>query len=610
MHPDTFVRWAMDDCRTIEERYTVELLIERCHGRWHFMHQRPFRHDMNAVMEHRRQRKLNPAYEPRYTEEVLRRITEVFPEVTSWSPPSTYDDRPQREFTALRFLPNLTQLNLNGEFTDLSPLLDMPQVRSLGFYSPVLEDLRLLGRCVQLRHLGLTLGVNWPDVRGLEALTQLETLSLTGNLLAFERGVTFPNVVSGTLICAPLAARSVRDLPQLPACRMLTLNGVEKLDGIEAFPQLRNLTLSGDVQDYSPLAALGELTCLNSAGAKPLDVTPLTRVPKLAYAAFTFNYKWSHVPAVPRDYSPLVEAPALRQIDVPGCEPVVTEVAALNAVLNPWDELFALTPPRPLPPLRIISAPLDKHPRPPEVHLMPGESLPIDEQLRRCEARWAGRKVERAIHRRLAARDWGRVETQDHLSRARHVTVNIESYAVVEKIGDIVQAARETIAGIAPEYTVHFHIDLKAPRPEPTPAQIALEEQFEREQDEFNFEKRQRERAEYLDRLHRFQLKKQEGSKVKPEDFSVPPPEPPPAAPWEREDDDNDDEDEDAGDFAIKQKLEPPPSWLDDEHPLAHQYRMWGVLTLTELWLSGDAGLVLFCVGRAPDTVIEREKRD
>ena len=67
--------------------------------------------------------------------------------------------------------------------------------------------------------------------------------------------------------------------------------------------------------------------------------------------------------------------------------------------------------------------------------------------------------------------------------------------------------------------------------------------------------------------------------------------------------------DEDAGDFAIKQKLEPPPSWLDDEHPLAHQYRMWGVLTLSELWLSGDAGLVLFCVGRAPDTVIEREKR-
>ncbi|MBI3878847.1 MAG: hypothetical protein HY301_02130, partial [Verrucomicrobia bacterium] len=78
MDPEAFVRWAMDDARTIEERYCVELLIERCHGRWHAMHNLPLKYDWDAFHEHHRQRKLNPAYAPTYSEEVARRITEVF----------------------------------------------------------------------------------------------------------------------------------------------------------------------------------------------------------------------------------------------------------------------------------------------------------------------------------------------------------------------------------------------------------------------------------------------------------------------------------------------------------------------------------------------------
>jgi len=60
---------------------------------------------------------------------------------------------------------------------------------------------------------------------------------------------------------------------------------------------------------------------------------------------------------------------------------------------------------------------------------------------------------------------------------------------------------------------------------------------------------------------------------------------------------------------AVKKKPDPPPSWDDYEHPLADQYRMWGVITLSEVWLSGDASLVTFVMGRAPDEVIVREKR-
>src|ERR1039458_3962344 len=119
----------------------------------------------------------------------------------------------------------------------------LPNLRVLKFGSSQCEDLRPLARCVQLRELELTTGISWwrnrsqwPGVSGLEKLVQLEKLSLAGNLLAFPRGIAWPNVRVATLKCEPLAVRCLRDLPQLSACEFLTLGGVERLDGIEAFP--------------------------------------------------------------------------------------------------------------------------------------------------------------------------------------------------------------------------------------------------------------------------------------------------------------------------------------------------------------------------------------
>jgi hypothetical protein len=506
----------MDDARSVEERYCVELLIEHYYGRWHAIHKLPFHHDWDAIAEHKRQRKLNPAYEPRYTEEVVRRIAELLPEVTSWSPPHPYTERPQRDIKMLRFFTNLADLTVGSDSIDLSPLLELPQLRKLTISGSDGMDYRLLASCRQLRELILNFSEHWPEVRGLENLTQLESLHLAGNLLVFERGTTFPNVVQGNLTCSPLVARQVRDLPQLPACQFLTLIGVERLDGIEAFARLRNLTLQGNVRDFSPLAALKELTCLTCSGGKPLDVSPLTQVPKLAYAAFTYPYTWNRENAVPRDYSPLIEAPSLRELSVPDCAPVQTEVATLNAALPPWDDLWALPEPRPLPPLRIISAWMDEHPRSFEHHLMPDEPAPLDEGLRLCEARWVSRRIERAINKRLGAADWGKMEITDYGGRARIVTVEVESFGVIEKLGEIVEATREALSRIKLDYVAAFYIDLKAPRLEPTKAQQELQERFDREQEEFTLQKRRREQQEHLDRLHRFQLKKQEGHTLKP----------------------------------------------------------------------------------------------
>ena len=79
----------------------------------------------------------------------------------------------------------------------------------------------------------------------------------------------------GALSCQPLGARDLRGLPQLPACEILGLTGVERPEGIEAMPGLRNLTLTGKVRSFEPLTALSKLTEFAHVGDEPLDVEPL-----------------------------------------------------------------------------------------------------------------------------------------------------------------------------------------------------------------------------------------------------------------------------------------------------------------------------------------------
>ena len=66
MNMDAFVSWALADARTVEERYTTELIVEQGLNWWYSHHKicRPF--DYEAIVERHRQRSLNPASEPRY----------------------------------------------------------------------------------------------------------------------------------------------------------------------------------------------------------------------------------------------------------------------------------------------------------------------------------------------------------------------------------------------------------------------------------------------------------------------------------------------------------------------------------------------------------------
>jgi hypothetical protein len=230
--------------------------------------------------------------------------------------------------------------------------------------------------------------------------------------------------------------------------------------------------------------------------------------------------------------------------------------------------------------------------------------------------RWVSRQCSRAITHRLGTGDWGEVNSNLGHSTCGHFniigpihrTLNVEfhSYGLLDKYPLFIEAIRDCLAWLGPEYRVEVSNFLKAPRPEATPEQVRLEEQFREEQDQAEFEQRQRDREAFLERLHRYEILKQDGAKVNPAEFAPQPRAPLPLPPWEREEEG---EDVDAGDVMIKQKPEPPPSWLDDEHPLAKSYWLTGSLTLESFSVDLRArGTAEYLLQRACDEVIEEPK--
>ncbi|HEV7403295.1 MAG TPA: hypothetical protein VGO11_10225 [Chthoniobacteraceae bacterium] len=595
--PAAFIRWALDDARTLEERYTTELLVEQADDHWHSRHRTGRITPFEKVLARTRERYLNPAYQPAYSETSVHHAAEIVPHLTAWrlSSCSAYE-RPIRDIAVLRFMPALTELTINADIPDISLVAELPNLCSLGLGSPLCEDFRPIARCRNLRFLSLSLRAPWPEVSGLETLQQLESLHLTGNLLVFPPGLVFPNVREGALECAPLQARNVRDLPQLPACEFLRLAGVERLDGIEAFPRLRNLTLTGPVRDFSPLIELPALTWLNYVGALPLDVSPLARAPALLRAGFQSSHVFGVDKAPARDYAPLAASATLRELTVTGCPPVDLEVAALNAALPPWDDLFLRPEPRPVPPLRVIIAPRLRHPRSPETHLRPDEQAPPDVGLRQCEEHWLARCGTAFVSERIGHADWGHVTTT---GIHRHLHAYAECYEDLPRFPEIVEALRALLARLRADCIGTLYLQLRV-RQQPTPAQQELLRQFREKRDDADFEQSARDEQERQERLRQFQIKQQQGETIDPQDFSPAPRDPLPLPPWEAEsDDDEDADDEGSGNFAVKTKPDPPPDPYDDGHPLADNYRLMLSFTLGEVWLDPYyAGLGLHLLHR------------
>lgn len=476
---EAFLTWAKDTSRTKEERFAILLLGEELapdpevYGKWD--KKRP-------IMEARR---YDAAYQPVLRAEVLEQVAEKLPTVTRIEFNQGHGiDRPLRDACVLRFLPVLQELVLwEAEITSLEPLRHCQALRKVRMRCNELEDYSPLAACQQIEELDIQTWHPWPDISALRLLPRLTKLSWNSPGHKLESCKLLPQVrelvVDGPGHHDELV-KSVRDfhqLPEMPELRRFWGGSFYRLDGVERYPHLRSLRVIGFFKDLSPLATLPELTHARVASHYIESVEPLVRSPKL----FQLVIKGRR----PQDYTPLMDAPALHELHVLGCELPQPDIEMTRLMLPLREECFALDPPRPLEPLRLIVdhsyRKKDKDvvwPKHPSYHFAESEQ-PWDDSpfMRQSEVFWMNDLVNEALQNAgLAAlqgvrRGYYKQDDRDsyHLFHSvpsvweREVEVHLMRTEAISRLREVVDCLRPLLARTRWPWSITIQTD---PEPE------------------------------------------------------------------------------------------------------------------------------------------------
>ncbi|MEK7675297.1 MAG: hypothetical protein AAB676_05620 [Verrucomicrobiota bacterium] len=512
-----FAAWALHPRRSREERFGAELLIENTLDNWRRKHGLEVHCNWEEIRLRKKERSLNPAYEPQISLQDAERVEEVLGDVKSLDFRQWYD-RPLRDLSVIQFCPALEKLDVwDSEIRDWSALLALPELRELHVAEKVGHDFRVIAQLAQLKVLYLRALVPWPDLTGFERLTALSEFEFCGNILALGviprltglRAAKFHQWVGSGV---PL--RRVSDLPEMPELRRLYLENTWRLDGIERSPWLLNLEVYGYFDDLSPLAALRHLTHVTVSGGEYKTLQPLAELPELRRAVIRREE--------PQDCTPLAEAPHLHEIAVELCPVQTAELATLNAMLVPWSEEFAVEPLRPLPPLCLVIRDHEAHaPDPPAQARDWGEDL----EMAASESRWFARQVNGRLTA-LLGRGWGKV-SEYHNSYPGSEHVEITRREDIDRLREIVECLRQLLASARYKWCFWLCVDSLAPyeRDLEEIARDTDEFDAERERADWEYRRQQdRERREYLEREYRYRLRQEQGLPTRPEDFAPPPP--------------------------------------------------------------------------------------
>ena len=273
-----FSKWALDDARTSDERFLIFHLCEAC--RIVEFHQRPIEERRTVPLKllphhHWKEFYLNPLLLPDYGPGDTERATAMAPHLKKFSPQGGGGHEARRFGEAgdvFRFFPALEELSLHStSMRDLSFLEALPNLKSFQMHSGVLEDFGPFRFATNLRHLSLSLSgsgpplltppLYWVDARALGALRELESLAFSPNPATLA-GLEFPALTSAQFDNANCVQADCDHLPDMPALRLLKLNGVQSLRGIHRFPELRHLRLGGPLRDFAEIDSLTHLDCL------------------------------------------------------------------------------------------------------------------------------------------------------------------------------------------------------------------------------------------------------------------------------------------------------------------------------------------------------------
>ena len=491
-----FADWACDSRRTLEEKFGAELLMEHTLDLWNKKHQIEVTRNYQAERLRQEARQKNLGYLPVFTREQAERCEEVLPELTRFNVGYT-NDRPLRDLSFLQFCPLMESMELRStEIRDWSWLAGQTALKNLHIgHDPVARDFRVLEKLTALETLYLYLNMPWPDVRGLEKLTALTELHYTGNSLALREVPVLPNVRRFLLsksYFSSVPLKSPLDLPAMPEVRRMKLDHTLDLDGIERYAKLVNLELYGYYTDLTPLTELKELTHLELHGKNYESLAPLSKLPKLL--DLTVQQE------VPPDFTPLADAPQLREVKMKGTHIVPAELASLNAMFEPWDELFMLPVPRPLAPLRLIHRKFMGNDATGEtINAAQQRDFGENHGLNESESSWFVREANRRLKALLAK--GGGTKPQPRLVINSH-SVSITHPEHIERVVEIANCLRELMAATKYKWQLMFIVD-SLDRYERNVEDIYEEEgeEFDVEESREAWKDEQRRRKEYRESL-------------------------------------------------------------------------------------------------------------
>ena len=240
-------------------------------------------------------------------------------------------DRGIQDLTGLQFATNLRQLNLirnnRHQFTDLSPIAGLINLKYLRFGSRYVSDLSPLAGLINLK----TLHIDWTKIFDLSPLTGLiklehlwfdvsnvSDLSPLGGLINLKSVGTWGSPISDL---SPLAGLTnleevnicggdISDLTpllELPNLTELYLrgNGISDISSIAGLTGLTRLNLEDNsISDVSSLAGLTHLKWLRINNNKISDLSPLDGLRE------NITLRWHGNPAFPTE-APKIEGPWL-----------------------------------------------------------------------------------------------------------------------------------------------------------------------------------------------------------------------------------------------------------------------------------------------------------
>ncbi len=514
----------------------MELLLEEVDQLWRASDRHAPALDWGAHQRHQKRRLDNPAYRVVINRESLDRALTLGAGVKKLEN-GPFEDRPLRNLSAVVFFPQLEEMALRCELSDLAGLTMLPRLRKLSLNDDTVNDVRMLAALPALARLDLRLGEPWPSgVAALGDLPALRELNYAGNLLVWRGAFHLPAVESAVFDAGfhgntPL--RDLRGLPEMPRLTRLKVTSTASLRGLERFPNLVELELSGPFNDLGPLAGLAAVRALKLTGERFFDLAPVARMAGLR----TLELHREHG----LDVDPLTEAPRLREVTAPRCAVLETELATINAALGWVDETaYVLPEPRPLAGPRFISCAfrseeyLSLPPKAPAAGSERKMAYGDDPLPAKAEERWFARELKGRVDRLLSP-GWGRMDVgcgDAYLTLTRQEDLG--------HVREVVQALREVRAWARFHWECIFFYEPESPADADEAS--ADEEQDEEAEDRVEWaDMRQRwaQRQKYLELEHRMRLRTQQGlpPEVVPEELDIP-------EPAGDEDDEADDDDD------------------------------------------------------------------